>query len=169
MWLTRPSTAEVRPTEDVDVVVEVTTRTGFHEFEARLRERRFAEDRDSRVICRWRHPDSGLVLDAMPARAGILGFDNRWQAEALPHAAPRALPSGAKIRVAPAAYLLAMKLEAFRGRGGDDFIGSRDVEDIVTLVDRRAELVAEVGKTDEPLRNFVASEVRRLLMGNTPS
>lgn len=30
LWLTRPSTIDVRPTEDVDVVVEVTSRTAFH-------------------------------------------------------------------------------------------------------------------------------------------
>jgi hypothetical protein len=71
LWLTRPSTVEVRPTEDVDVVVEVTTRTAFHAFETKLRQRRFAEDQESGVICRWRHTESGLILDAMPARAEI--------------------------------------------------------------------------------------------------
>lgn len=163
LWLTRPSTTEVRPTEDVDVVVEVTTRTAFHAFEAKLRQRRFAEDQESRVICRWRHQESGLILDAMPARAEILGFENRWQAEALPHAVVRALPSGARIRAAPPPYLLAMKLEAFGGRGRGDFIGSRDFEDVVTMLDRRAELVGEIRDADAPLRQFVAGEAGRLL------
>ncbi len=163
LWLTRPSTMDVRPTEDVDVVVEVTTRTAFHAFEAKLRDRRFAEDQESRVICRWRHRDSGLILDAMPARAEILGFENRWQAEALPHAVERALPSGALIRAAPPPYLLAMKLEAFGGRGRGDFIGSRDFEDIATLLDRRAEIIGEVRDADAPLRTFVAGETGRLL------
>jgi hypothetical protein len=163
LWLTRPSSMEVRPTEDVDVVVEVTTRAAFHEFEAKLRQRRFAEDQESRVICRWRHQPSGLILDAMPARAEILGFENRWQAEALPHAVERALPSGARIRAAPPPYVLAMKLEAFGGRGCGDFIGSRDFEDIATLLDRRAELVGEILDADAPLRMFVATETRRLL------
>jgi hypothetical protein len=80
----------------------------------------------------------------MPARAEILGFENRWQAEALPHAVERALPSGARIRAAPPPYLLAMKLDAFGGRGRGDFIGSRDLEDIATLLDRRAEIIGEV-------------------------
>ena len=31
------------------------------------------------MICRWRFRESGLILDAMPADAAILGFDNRWQ------------------------------------------------------------------------------------------
>ncbi len=163
LWVTTPGAVEIRPTEDVDVVVEVTTRAAFHEFEAKLRKRRFAEDQESKVICRWRHRESRLVLDAMPARAEILGFENHWQAEALPHAVERVLPSGARIRAAPPSYLVAMKLEAFRGRGRGDFIGSRDFEDISVLLDRRGELVAELAAAADDVRSYVAAEARRLL------
>jgi predicted nucleotidyltransferase len=163
LWVTRPGAVEVRPTEDVDVVVEVTTRSAFHEFEAKLRQRRFSEDRDSKMICRWRHTESRLILDAMPARAEILGFDNRWRAAALPHAVERTLPSGAAIRAAPPPYLVAMKLEAFRGRGRGDFIGSRDFEDISVLLDRRAELVDELTAASDDVRGYVAAEARQLL------
>jgi hypothetical protein len=101
------------------VIVEVTTRGRFYAFEERLRGRGFQEDQESGVICRWRHRDSGLILDAMAADPAILGFDNRWQGEALPFAADRELPSGVHIRaVPPPVYLLATKLEAFKGRTG---------------------------------------------------
>lgn len=163
LWLTDPGAIDIRPTLDVDVVVEVTSRLAFHNFEAELRRRGFAEDQASGVICRWQHPAHDLTLDAMPARAEILGFENRWQAAALPHAVRRDLPSGATIRAASPPYLLAMKLEAFRGRGRGDFIASRDFEDIVTLLDRRPALVEEVQAPDPELRTFVADEIRRLL------
>lgn len=163
LWVTRAGAVEVRPTEDVHVVVEVTTRTAFHEFEAKLRQHQFAEDLESKVICRWRHTESRLILDAMPARAEILGFENRWQAEAVPHAVARVLPSGARIRAAPPPYLLAMKLEAFRRRGRGDFIGSRDFEDISLLLDRRTELVGELAAAADDVRGYVAEEVRQLL------
>ena len=84
LWITDPGAPPVRPTQDVDVIVEVTTRSAFHEFEAKLRARGFTEDQEDGVICRWLHSKSGLILDAMPAHAGILGFENPWQAEALP-------------------------------------------------------------------------------------
>jgi hypothetical protein len=67
----------------------------------------------------------------MPAHGGILGFDDRWQAEALPHAIERELPSGARIRAVSPPYLLATKLGAFKGRGRGDFLGRRDFADIV--------------------------------------
>lgn len=100
LWITDPGAPPVRPTKDVDVdvVVGVATRSAFHAFEARLREHRFAEDQEDGIICRWRHPATGLILDAMPADPGILGFANRWQGAALPHAVERRLPSGATIR-----------------------------------------------------------------------
>jgi hypothetical protein len=163
LWITDPGAPPVRPTKDVDVAVEVTTRSAFHAFEGRLRSLRFGEDQIDGIICRWRHRDSGLILDAMPADPAILGFANRWQAAALPHAIERELPSGAKIRAAPPTYLLATKIEAFKGRGEGDFLASRDLADIVALVDGREELVAEVAEAPPELRVYLADELALLL------
>lgn len=158
LWITDPGAPPVRPTKDLDVVVEFTTRSAFHAFEGRLRSLRFSEDQTDGVICRWRHRDSDLILDAMPANPAILGFENRWQALAIPHAIVRRLPSGAKIRAAPPAYLLATKIEAFKGRGEGDFLASRDLADIIALVDGRAELVVEVAGAPPELRAYLNAE-----------
>ncbi|MGZ4250488.1 MAG: hypothetical protein ACXVUE_19545 [Solirubrobacteraceae bacterium] len=48
-----------------------------------------------------------------------------------------------------------MKLEAFRGRGRGDFIGSRDFEDISVLFDRRGELVDELAEAGDDVRSYV--------------
>ena len=91
----------------------------------------FKEDQADGTICRWRHRDDDLILDAIPADAAILGFENRWQGASIPHAVECTLPSGATIRAAPPAYLLATKIEAFNGRGREDFPGSRDFGDMI--------------------------------------
>jgi len=163
LWITDPGAPSPRPTKDVDVVVEVTTRSGFHAFEARLRSLGFGEDQEDGVICRWRDRDSDLILDAMPADPSILGFSNVWQGASIPHAVSCALPSGARIRAAPPVYLLATKLEAFKSRGNEDFLGSRDFGDIITLVDGREELVAEVRDANAELRMYLAGELGRLI------
>ena len=163
LWITDPAAPPNRPTDDVDVVVEVMTRSGFYEFEAKLREAGFREDRESGVMCRWRHTGTGLVLDAMPARADILGFENEWQAAAIPYGVWRELPSRATIKVAPPVYLLAMKLEAFKSRGKGDFLASRDFEDIVRLIDGRLELLKEVSAAEDRVRAYIAAETARLL------
>jgi hypothetical protein len=104
LWITDPGAPAPRPTKDVDVVIGVATRGELHAFEARLRERGFRNDTDSAVICRWRHDERDLILDAMPAAGELLGFDNPWQTAAMPHAAPRTLPSGTEIRAVTPLY-----------------------------------------------------------------
>ena len=161
LWITDPAAPEPRPTEDVDVIVEVTSRGAFADFEERLRQRQFRHDRRSGVICRWRHADSDVVLDAMPTDASILGFANPWQGAAVPHAIDRRLPSGRSIAAVSPPYLLATKLEAFADRGHDDHIASRDFADIVGLLDGRAELVQEIADAPADLRAYVATELAR--------
>ncbi len=98
----------------------------------------------------------------MPADAAILGFENRWQGASIPHAVECVLPSAARIRAAPPAYLLATKVEAFNDRGGEDFLGSRDFGDVITLIDGREELIAEVQQSEPELRTYLARELGRL-------
>lgn len=76
------------------MVVEITTARDYHRFEKRVREAGFEHDPESGVICCFKEPRSGLLLDVMPTEASILGFENRWQAEAFPHAVESLLPSG---------------------------------------------------------------------------
>lgn len=163
LWITDPGAPAARPTKDVDVVIEVTTRSALHAFETALRQRGFSNDAESSVICRWRHDAYDLTLDAMPAAGGLLGFENPWQSAALPYAEWSALPSGARIRAATPPYLIATKLYAFSGRGGGDHLGSRDLEDIILLIDGREELVDELADADADVRAFIAAEIGALL------
>lgn len=163
LWITDPSAPETRVTDDVDVIVEVATRTDFYAFEEKLREKGFVEDAESGVICRWNHRGSSLTLDAMPADPTILGFSNRWYADSVERAVERALPSGTSIRAVPPPYFLATKIEAFKSRGKGDFLGSRDFGDVIALIDGRAELEREVAAGDPDLRKYLAEEFEAML------
>ena len=99
----------------------------------------------------------------MPTDEHVFGFGNRWYRPALANAQLIDLPTGQRIRVVTAPYFLATKLAAFAGRGGDDYLASPDLEDIVTLVDGRAELVGEVAQADADLRQFLARRLSTLL------
>jgi hypothetical protein len=166
LWITDPGAPPPRPTKDVDAVLQVQTHAGLHAFEQRLRATGFREDHQSNVICRWRYRSGSadeLILDVMPAEGRLLGFANRWQAEALPHGVDRALPSGATIRAVSPPFLVATKIEAFRSRGGGDHLVSRDLEDVVSLTDGRAELVDEIRRAPEAVGRYLAGEVSKLL------
>jgi predicted nucleotidyltransferase len=162
LWVTDEAAPEFRPTKDVDVIVEITSQAAYYRLEDRLRELGFENHREEGVLCRFKHPGSELLLDAMPTEASILGFDGRWLREAFPHAVLRKLPSGREIRVVLPVHLAATKLEAFASRGEADLYGSKDFEDLIRLLDGREELVSELAEADAEVRSFVAKELARL-------
>lgn len=162
LLLTDPAAPEVRPTKDVDVITEVGSLTDYYRLAEGLRDAGFVEDQSPGApLCRWRA--SEVILDIMPTDEHVFGFGNRWYRPALANAQLIDLPTGQRIRVVTAPYFLATKLTAFAGRGGDDYLASPDLEDIVTLVDGRAELVGEVAQADADLRQFLARRLSTLL------
>ncbi|MBC7881061.1 MAG: hypothetical protein H7Y37_06965 [Anaerolineae bacterium] len=71
------SDADVRTTEDVDCVVEITTRADYYAYANELRKRGFQEDtREGAPLCRWRF--RGITVDVMPCSEEVLGYSNRW-------------------------------------------------------------------------------------------
>jgi hypothetical protein len=101
----------------------------------------------------------------MPTDPSILGFTNKWYEPARKHS-KNALIGSVKIRAVTAPYFLATKLEAFHGRGKNDFRLSHDLEDIVTVIDGRAELVDEVRKAERQLIKYLSKEFRSLLLNH---
>lgn len=57
---------------------------------------------------------------------------------------------------------MATKLEAFHGRGGVDLALSHDLEDIMTVIDGRPEIVGEIAIADTGVRTYIASEIAAL-------
>lgn len=159
--VTDPAAAPVRPTLDVDVIVEAATYAEFTVLERQLHHLGFRElHTEEAPICRW---SSGtLILDFMPVDPSILGFSNRWYGSALQNAKKTRIGSY-EILLITAPYFLATKLEAFHGRGRGDFRMSYDLEDIVTVIDGRPELVDEVHLAPADLQQYLSDEFRDLL------
>jgi hypothetical protein len=99
----------------------------------------------------------------MPTDERVLGFTNRWFTQAIRTAESVQLPSGQTIRLVTPPLFLATKLEAFRGRGGGDFLTSHDLEDIITLIDGRHALLDDVRASASSLRAYIAHEITALL------
>ena len=98
----------------------------------------------------------------MPIDKDVLGFSNRWYPAVL-ETAQTLTVAGSNIRVITPVYFLASKLEAFHGRGADDVALSHDLEDIISVVDGRAEIVAEIAEAEPTVRKYIASEIGALL------
>lgn len=162
LLVTDPLANAVRATRDVDAVVNAS-RAVFHRIEAAVAQRGFARDVHGDVICRWVHKYSGVLFDLMPVQPEVLGFSNRWYPYAVDTAVQVTLNPGLSIRVVSAVAFVATKLEAFAGRGGGDFLSSHDLEDVLNVVDGRAELGEELAAAPADLQQAVAAAFRRLL------
>jgi len=162
LLITDLGAAPVRRTYDVDVIAEIVSYAEYALFSERLRELGFDEDaREGAPLCRWQH--TGLVLDVMPLNTSVLGFTNRWYADALRDANEIRLRSNLTLRAITAPYFLGTKIEAFRGRGGEDYFASHDLEDFIAVVDGRLSLLDEVEAARAELRRFIGEAVRKLL------
>jgi hypothetical protein len=49
-------------------------------------------------------------------------------------------------------------MEAFKGRGKNDFLGSRDFEDIVTLIDGRENIQRELFESPEEVKMYLRNQ-----------
>lgn len=152
----------VRMTEDVDLVAKVVTAQEYHAMESLLAAKGFTHDLSADApICRWRY--QGIEVDLMPSGPGVLGFHNRWYPLAMETAEPIMLEEDFTIRLITAPVFIGTKLEAFKGRGNNDFLLSHDLEDIVSVVDGRAQLLEEMQTVPAELRQYLAAEFRALL------
>jgi len=161
LLVTDPGAPDARPTTDVDMIVDVLTITDYQKLEQEVRDLGFQPDAESNVICRW--TNGKYIVDIMPDDAAILGFSNRWYGAAIESAESLLLRNKLEIRHVNAPYFLATKLEAFFGRGEEDYVASHDLEDLLALVDGRASLLAEVKEIDKKARAFIAESMATLM------
>jgi predicted nucleotidyltransferase len=162
LLITDQASPPVRETKDIDVIVEVTTRAEYYKLSESLRELGFKEDQsEGAPLCRW--VMEGVILDVMPTDSEILGFSNIWYATAMKEAVEISLPNAKRIKVVTAPYFLATKLEAFAGRGNGDYLLSHDLEDLISVVDGRPEIIEEVRQTNEDVKTYLAEKFKLLL------
>lgn len=166
LLLTQQRAERIRMTEDVDVVAQTLTVHDYHAVESQIRARGFSNDmRPGAPVCRWVYQN--VTLDVMPTAKDILGFANRWYPLAFASAQTVVLPSQTCIRLITAPVFIGTKLEAFKNRGRltngrPDYLGGHDLEDIVTVADRRPELLAECRAAAPELRAYLAAEFKTL-------
>lgn len=157
-----PELSELRPTKDVDVIVEIVTYIELSALEERLRAADFQHDTsEGAPICRW--IVEGCRVDVMPIDSTALGMNSKWFKEALQLSNTVALGRNCSAKVIAPALFIATKLEAFNDRGKGDYYGSHDLEDIITLVDGRSAIVEDISSTIADVRAFIANWFAQML------
>ena len=156
LFITDPAMPEVRVTKDVDVIIDIATRMEYYRLEADLRSKGFRNDMsEDAPSCRWLV--NGIKVDVMPTREDILGFSNRWYLPAIENAKYVELEKELSIKLVTPPYFLATKIEAFKGRGKGDYLASHDMEDIITILDGRTEIIDEIKSSSDEVKTFLST------------
>lgn len=163
LYVSDPAATDIRPTMDVDCVVELASYRGFNELCDLLRKKGFQNDQTSGApICRWIY--QGETVDIMPDDEGILGFSNRWYHPAIAKKESRTLPDSTVIHVFPVTYYVATKFEALTGRGGNDLRTSHDFEDIIYILNSCPDFIeCYQNVKDEALKEYLKGKMFMLI------
>lgn len=164
VWLLvdRPDLTDFRPTEDVDVIIEVVTLGELYKLEEKLRAAGFRHDMsEGAPICRW--IVQNCRVDIMPIDSRELGMNSQWFREALESAQFVTVEGKVQVKVVTPPLFLATKLSAFQDRGHSDLYGSHDLEDIVTVTDGCNNVVEDIANSQAEVRKFIADGFSALI------
>lgn len=152
---------ETRPTDDVDILIEIANYKEYTKIEETLRNKGFINDIESGIICRYKI--NGIIVDIMPTAKEILGFTNKWYIDGFKYAESYKIDNHYSIKIFSSVYFLATKLEAFKDRGYNDGRWSTDFEDIVYILNNRTTIWDELQATDKNLKQYLKLELNRLI------
>jgi predicted nucleotidyltransferase len=147
-----------RPTDDVDVIVEILNYRGRVELEEKLRAIGFVNDQQ--VICRW-HIEK-IIVDIMPTDDSSIGFKNIWYPQGFKHAVDYVIDETCTVKILRAPYFIATKLEAFKTRGKGNGVQSHDFEDIVYVLENRQTIWDEINNADADVKKYLQIEFMKL-------
>jgi hypothetical protein len=160
-----PDISDIRPTLDVDCVVDIpiTTYLAYSKLESELRKLGFGNDiSENAPICRKVY--QGIIVDFMPVNPAILGFSNRWYKNGIENKISTILPNHTSIYIFPVEYYVATKFEALNNRGGTDIRASHDWEDIIYIMNNCRELASNIiNNSDYQLIEYLQEQYSKLL------
>ena len=152
---------EIRPTDDVDVIIELLNYAGRTALEEKLRSIGFTHDIESGVICRYHI--QGIIVDIMPTDDPSIGFTNKWYPEGFAQAVNYDIDEHCTVRILSAPYFVATKLEAFKSRGKSDGRTSHDFEDIIYVIENRQVIWEEINNAEAGIKEYLKAEFKTLL------
>jgi hypothetical protein len=162
LLITDKAAPDVRFTVDVDCIINIVSKPGYHSLSEKLRQKGFKEmSFGNHPICRW--DCDGILIDVMPTDKNVLGFSNKWYKDAQSNATNKTINDSIIIKVISAPYFLATKLEAYKDRGKQDFLSSHDLEDIISVIDGRPEIVNDISNSPDNLKEYLALEFLTLM------
>ena len=161
-YATDPTATEPRVTYDVDCVVNTTSYSEHIAFENQLRAKHFQNDQTPDApLCRW--VLNGEKVDVMSMVESSLSFGNRWYRPGFSRRELCKLPSGECIYRLSVTYYIATKIDALLSRGGNDWRGAKDFEDIIYVLNYCTDFIDRFKKEDIQVCRYVSEQFALML------
>ncbi|MGZ4054010.1 MAG: nucleotidyl transferase AbiEii/AbiGii toxin family protein [Bacteroidia bacterium] len=153
-----PAADEIRPTQDIDMTINLQGFGAWVKMQERLSELGFHPNPEGHAICSYTYQD--VLIDIMPSEDGPIGPANPWYQPGFSYLIEMVVQNE-KINILSAPYFLATKFSAFADRG-KDYRTSHDFEDIIYVLDNRISIVEEIKGADETVRNFLVERFKEI-------
>ena len=152
LYINDSAADDLRPTQDIDFSMEIASLAELESIRKNLTQKGFCQTSEDNVICRFRFED--IKVDVMATRAVGWAPSNPWFEPGF-----RSLISfdleGKTIRCLSLPYFLASKFAAFYSRGNIDPRTSKDMEDIVYILNHREGLADEVLASESKVKQYL--------------
>lgn len=163
LYITDPAAPDVRPTDDVDIILEITSPGKLEALREDLNNKGFTQSAEDDVMCRFRY--EGIKVDVMATREIGWAPANPWFEPGFKHLEIKTVGEF-RLRILPLAYFLASKWSAFRSRAKDPRT-SHDLEDVVYVLDNRGEFDEELSAAPEDVKEYLKEEFSKILDDGT--
>ena len=150
-------------TDDVDLILEVTSLLEYEQLEKRLSKLGFKRNLSvPGQLCRFEF--DSIKVDFMPINPKILGFSNSWYKQGF-ETSVNIKVDELTVRVFDLPYFFASKIEAYKSRGAKGALWeSKDLEDVFTVLDARLDAIDLMKNADHVVRVFLKQEFDLLLI-----
>jgi len=154
-----PAADEIRPTQDVDMTINILNLGHWEEVQKKLSELGFQPDPFGHAICSYKYND--IPVDIMATEDGPLGPSNRWYKVGFKNL-KNVKVKDQEIKILSAPCYLATKFEAFKNRG-NDYRTSHDIEDIIYVLDNRIDIVSEITEGEPSILLFIREQLQIII------
>ncbi|RYM35946.1 hypothetical protein ERX46_02830 [Brumimicrobium glaciale] len=150
-YIDDPSALDIRPTADIDIVIQLLSLSELETIREYLAKRDVYADQESSVICRFKYED--IKIDVMSTKNVGWAPGNEWYEKGLKQAITKSI-EGIEIKLLPVEFFIASKISAYKDRGEDPRY-DKDFNDIIYILDYRSTIIEDIKHADEKVIEYI--------------
>lgn len=163
LYATDAGAEQARPTNDIDIAVQIKTYTEMDELRIKLAAKKIYPALFEKVLYRYKYQD--ILIDFIPFEKTPLGPTNSWFKPGFEKAYSVKV-GNAEIKILPVSLYVATKWEAYKSRG-DDPRTSHDFEDLIYVIDNNSYIIDNLISANKDVQIFLKEMCKEILSNSS--